>query len=107
MTHLPAWNRTPAGRIGGAVFAVCGDGRTRRYRPRRPRDLYRWRLRDTAALAAISALTSVAAFPAPLAEARDLVDLLDAVGRHDQVARLRLERFLRARGFEAEADRVA
>jgi hypothetical protein len=42
-----------------------------------------------------------------LAEARDLIGLLAAVGRHDQVAQLRLERFLRARGYEAEADRVA
>jgi hypothetical protein len=33
-----------------------------------------------------------------LAEARELVDMLDAVGRHDQVAQLRLEE---------EADRVA
>jgi hypothetical protein len=33
-----------------------------------------------------------------LAEARELVDMLAAVGRHDQVAKLRLERFLRARG---------
>jgi hypothetical protein len=32
-----------------------------------------------------------------LAEARELVDVLDAAGRHDQVAELRLERFLRAR----------
>jgi hypothetical protein len=42
-----------------------------------------------------------------LAEARELVDMLDAVGRHDQVAKLRLERFLRARGYENEAGRVA
>ena len=42
-----------------------------------------------------------------LAEARELVDLLAAVGPHDQVAQLRLERFLRARGFGEEADRVA
>jgi hypothetical protein len=41
------------------------------------------------------------------AEARELVDLLDGVGRHDQVAQLRLERFLRARGYGEEADRVA
>jgi hypothetical protein len=33
--------------------------------------------------------------------------MLDGVGRHDQVAQLRFERFLRARGYEAEADRVA
>jgi hypothetical protein len=32
--------------------------------------------------------------------------MLIAVGRHDQVARLRLERFLRDRGYESEADRV-
>jgi len=31
--------------------------------------------------------------------------MLAAVGRHD--AKLRLERFLRARGFGEEADRVA
>jgi hypothetical protein len=42
-----------------------------------------------------------------LAEARELVDVLDAVGRHDQVARLRLERWLRVRGLDDEADRVA
>ena len=42
-----------------------------------------------------------------LAAARELVDPLDAVGRHDQVAQLRLKRFLRARGPEAEVDRVA
>jgi hypothetical protein len=42
-----------------------------------------------------------------LAGARELVDMLDAVGRHDQVAKLRLERFLRARGYGDEADRVA
>jgi hypothetical protein len=42
-----------------------------------------------------------------LAEARELVDMLAAVGRHDQVAQLRLERFLRARGYESEADRLS
>jgi hypothetical protein len=42
-----------------------------------------------------------------LAEARELVDMLQAVGRHDQVATLRLERWLRSRGYEVEADRVA
>jgi hypothetical protein len=42
-----------------------------------------------------------------LVEARELVDLLAAVGRHDQVAVLRLGRWLRARGYEDEADRVA
>jgi hypothetical protein len=42
-----------------------------------------------------------------LAEARELVDLLDGAGRHDRVAVLRLERWLRARGYEDEADRVA
>jgi hypothetical protein len=36
-----------------------------------------------------------------LAEAGELVDMLDAVGKHDQVAALMLERFLRAR-YEAE-----
>jgi hypothetical protein len=34
-------------------------------------------------------------------------DLLDGVGRHDQVAVVRLERWLRARGYDEEADRVA
>jgi hypothetical protein len=42
-----------------------------------------------------------------LAEARELVDMLDGVGRHDEVAGLRLERFLRSRGYVSEADRVA
>jgi hypothetical protein len=42
-----------------------------------------------------------------LGDARELVDLLAAVGRHDQVAKLRLERWLRARGYDDEADRVA
>jgi hypothetical protein len=42
-----------------------------------------------------------------LRDARELVDLLDGVGRHHQVAVVRLERWLRARGFDDEADRVA
>jgi hypothetical protein len=42
-----------------------------------------------------------------LAKARELVDLLAAVGRHDRVAVLRFERWLRARGYGDEADRVA
>ena len=42
-----------------------------------------------------------------LAEARELIDLLAAVGRDDQVAQLRLERFLRSRGCPDAADRVA
>ena len=42
-----------------------------------------------------------------LVEARELVDMLVGVGRHDQVAAMRLERWLRARGYESEADRVA
>ncbi len=42
-----------------------------------------------------------------LVEARELVDLLAAVGRHDRVAVLRFERWLRARGYGDEADRVA
>jgi hypothetical protein len=42
-----------------------------------------------------------------LRDARELVDLLDGVGRHDQVAVVRLERWLRARGYHDEADRVA
>jgi hypothetical protein len=33
--------------------------------------------------------------------------MLAAVGRHDQVAVLQLERFLRSRGFETAAGRVA
>ena len=43
----------------------------------------------------------------PIRDAREVIDMLEGVGRHDQVAKLRLERFLRARGYEAEADRVA
>jgi hypothetical protein len=42
-----------------------------------------------------------------LAEARELVDLLDGAGRHDRVAVLLLERWLRARGYQDEADQVA
>jgi hypothetical protein len=42
-----------------------------------------------------------------LAEVRELVDMLAGVGRHDQVAVMRLERWLRARGYEDAADRVA
>jgi hypothetical protein len=42
-----------------------------------------------------------------LRDARELIDLLDGVGRYDQVAVLRLERWLRARGYDDEADRVA
>lgn len=42
-----------------------------------------------------------------LGEARGLVEMLAGVGRHDQVTAMRLERFLRGRGYEAEADRVA
>ncbi|HEX3332282.1 MAG TPA: hypothetical protein VHS27_20335 [Gaiellales bacterium] len=42
-----------------------------------------------------------------LRDARGLVDLLDGVGRHDQVAVVRLERWLRGRGYDDEADRVA
>jgi hypothetical protein len=54
------------------------------------------------ALAAAAELRDVA-----LADARELVDPLDGVGRHDQVAMLRLERWLRACGYEAEADRLS
>ena len=39
--------------------------------------------------------------------ARELVDLLDGAGQHDQVALVRLERWLRAGGYDDEADRVA
>jgi Ca2+:H+ antiporter len=42
-----------------------------------------------------------------IADLRELVDFLGGVGRHDQVATLRLERWLRARGLDEEADRVA
>ena len=42
-----------------------------------------------------------------LAEMCVLVDLLDGGGRHDEGAMVRLERFLRARRYPAEADRVA
>ena len=42
-----------------------------------------------------------------LRDARELIDLLDGIGRHDQVAVVRLERWLRARGYDDEADRVA
>jgi hypothetical protein len=42
-----------------------------------------------------------------LAEARVLVDMLDGVGQHNQVAAMRLERFLRGRGYPDAADRVA
>jgi len=38
---------------------------------------------------------------------RELLDLLDGVGWHDQVAVVRLERWLRARGYDDEADCVA
>jgi hypothetical protein len=33
--------------------------------------------------------------------------MLAGVGRRDQVAAMPLERFLRSRGYEAEADRIA
>ena len=42
-----------------------------------------------------------------LRDAREVVDLLEGVGRHDQVAVVRLERWLRARRYDEEADRVA
>ncbi len=38
-----------------------------------------------------------------LRDARELIDLLDGVGRHDQDAVVRLERWLRARGYDDEA----
>ena len=41
-----------------------------------------------------------------LRDARELVDLLDGIGRHDQVAVVRLERWLGAHGYDEEADRV-
>jgi hypothetical protein len=37
-----------------------------------------------------------------LRDVRQLLDLLDGVGRHDQVAVCRLERWQRARGYEAD-----
>jgi hypothetical protein len=37
---------------------------------------------------------------------RELVDLLDGIGRHDRVAVVRLERWLRPRGHDEAADRV-
>jgi hypothetical protein len=42
-----------------------------------------------------------------LADAGELVELLQRVGRRDPVADLRLQRWLRARGFGAEADRIS
>jgi hypothetical protein len=42
-----------------------------------------------------------------LRDARELLDLLDGVGRHDQVAVVRLEWWRRARGHDDEVDRVA
>jgi hypothetical protein len=42
-----------------------------------------------------------------LRDARELIDLLDGIGRHDRVAVVRLERWLRARGYDDAADRVA
>jgi hypothetical protein len=42
-----------------------------------------------------------------LGDLRELADLLLGVGHYDQVAQLRLERWLRGRGFGEEADRVA
>jgi hypothetical protein len=42
-----------------------------------------------------------------LRDARELMDLLDGLGRLDQVAVVRFERWLRARGYDDEADRVA
>jgi len=42
-----------------------------------------------------------------LRAARELIDLLDSVGRHDQVAAVLLERWLRSRGQDEEADRIA
>ena len=37
----------------------------------------------------------------------DLTDLLEGAGRHDQAAVFGRERWLRARGYDDEADRVA
>ena len=42
-----------------------------------------------------------------IADLRELADFLGGVGRHDQVATLRLERWLRVGGLDEEADRVA
>jgi hypothetical protein len=41
-----------------------------------------------------------------LRDARELVEVLEGLGRHDQVAVVRLERWLRARGEDEAADRV-
>jgi len=51
--------------------------------------------------------TPISATRLTIAEARELVDMLAGVGRHDQVAQFRLGRFLRARGYEVEADRLS
>jgi hypothetical protein len=52
-------------------------------------------------------VSSLTREPLPsLLDAWELVDLLDGVGRRDQVAAGRFERWLRAHGYE-EADRVA
>jgi hypothetical protein len=42
-----------------------------------------------------------------LRDARELIDLLDGIGRHIRLAVVRLERWLRARGYDEEADRFA
>jgi len=42
-----------------------------------------------------------------LRDAAELAELLVGVGAHQQVAVIRLERWLRGRGFAAEADRLA
>lgn len=39
--------------------------------------------------------------------ARMSFDMLDGIGRHDQVAVVRLERWLRARGYDEAVDRPA
>jgi hypothetical protein len=45
--------------------------------------------------------------PIGLRDAAEVAELLVGVGAHQRVAEIRLERWLRARGLETEADRVS
>jgi hypothetical protein len=45
--------------------------------------------------------------PCPCWTRGSSVDLLDGIGRHDQVAVVRPERWLPGRGYDDAADRVA
>jgi hypothetical protein len=47
------------------------------------------------------------ASPIGLRDAAEVAELLVGVGAHQRVAEIRLERWLRARGLETEADRVS